>query len=277
MNTEPTYTVNEILDRYQRDCLDELAPRTRKDYLRHIPVLRRWFGERMANELKPRDFGPFLDIKRGYQQRKRQLAVLSSAFTNAVSVWFIMDRNVLRDVKRKAGNPRTRLITDDEFASLYAIAPLRVQLAMDLALLTGQRQGDLLSLRWDQIHDGAINIHQSKTGKRLAIELSTNLKRVLGKCAQLRHGGREYVIVNRNGTRYTSEGFRAIWQRTINKWLKIPGRERLTFHDIRALCATKCPSPEVAMRLLGHSNISMTLRVYRRGVERVRSLDWGTP
>ena len=31
------------------------------------------------------------------------------------------------------------------------------------------------------------------------------------------------------------------------------GGGRHTFHDIRALCATKCPTIEIAMHLLGHS------------------------
>lgn len=265
------YTVNQILDRYEQDCLDELAPRTRKDYLRHIPVLRRWFGEKIADDLRPRDFGPFLDVKRGYHQRKRQLAVLSSAFTNAVSVWFTMERNVLRDVKRKPGGARTRLVTDEEYDSLYVMAPLRVQLAMELAQLLGQRQGDILTLKWSQIKGGAIRLQQGKTGKRLAIGLSTRVKKTLGKCAQLPFGGIEYVIVTRKGTPYTPEGFRAIWQRTMKKWQQETGAERWTFHDLRARAATKCKTPEEAMRLLGHSNISMTLRVYRRGEEQVQS------
>ena len=268
---ETRYTVNQILDRYERDCLDELAPRTRKDYLRHLPVLRRWFGERIADDLRPRDFGPFLDIKRGYEQRKRQLAVLSSAFTNAVSIWYIMERNVLRDVKRKPAKPRNRLITDEEYSSFYAIAPERVRLAMELAQLIGQRQGDILSLKWSQIHEGAIRLQQGKTGKRLAIGLSLRVKEVLDRCAQLPYGGLEYVIVTRKGTKYTSEGFRAIWQRTMRKWLQATGRERFTFHDLRARAATKCKTPEAAMRLLGHANIAMTMKTYRRGEEHVES------
>lgn len=270
-NQQTAFTVNAILDRYERDCLDELAPRTRKDYIRHIPILRRWFGERIADELRPRDFGPFLDVKRGYEQRKRQLAVLSSAFTNAVSYWYIMERNVLRDVKRKPSVPRNRLITDDEYNSFFASAPLRVQLAMELAQLVGQRQGDVLSLRWSQIKDGKIHLQQGKTGKRLAIKLSLRAKRTLVKCRQLPYGGIEYIIVNRNGAKYTSEGFRAIWQRTMKRWLEVSGRERFTFHDLRARCATKCKTPEEAMKLLGHSTLQMTMRVYRRGVECVDS------
>jgi len=73
--------------------------------------------------------------------------------------------------------------------------------------------------------------------------------------------------------RYTSEGFRACWQRVMRKWMR-RGGENFHFHDIRALCATRCPTPEFAQRLLGHTSIAMTLRVYRRGVERVQALPY---
>jgi integrase len=178
-------TVNQILDRYEAECLDELAPRTQRDYRKNLVHLRRWFGDRIADELKPRDFGPFLNVKRGYYNRVKMLAILSSAFTNAVNTFFLLDRNVLRDVKRKPGKPRDRLISDAEFKSCRAMAPLPVQLAMDIALITGQRQGDILGMRWDQIKDGAWHLQQAKTGKRLAIGLSHEFKKVLGKCAAL--------------------------------------------------------------------------------------------
>ena len=42
----------------------------------------------------------------------RQLAVLSAALTQAVSFWYLLDRNVLRDVKRPKRPPRDRLIED---------------------------------------------------------------------------------------------------------------------------------------------------------------------
>lgn len=273
--TAPVITVNEILSKYEADYLPyELAPRTQIDYRRHIKVLRRVFGDRVASELKPRDFGPFLDVRRGKFQRVRQLAVMSSAFTQAVSAYFLLDRNVLRDVKRPKGKPRDRLVSDAEFAGLRLMAPPRVQIAMDLALLTGQRQGDILGLRWDQIRDMAIYLEQTKTGKRLAIEISPELEAVLDRCWQLPLGGKdggEYVITRTIGGRFTSAGFRALWQRVMNKWCRL-GNTRYTFHDLRALCATKCPTMEAAMHLLGHSNISMTKKVYRRGVERVRPL-----
>ena len=273
-----TVTVSHILDRYQRDCLPQLADRTARNYVRHIAYLKDWFGDRVASELKPRDFGPFIGEKtgkRGQVQRVRQLAVLSAAFTQAVSFWYVLDHNVLRDVKRPKRQPRDRLIADEEFAACRAMAPLRVQLMMDLALHLGQRQGDLLNLKWSDIKNGELHIYQSKTGKRLAIELSGQVKRVFGKCWMLPRGGMdggEYIVTRSCGGRYTSEGFRALWQRSIGKYCRT-GSARFTFHDIRAMCATKCATPEIAQRLLGHSNISMTLRIYRRGVERVKALE----
>ncbi len=263
-------TVNMILDRYERDCVPELAPRTQIDYRRHIQKLKEVFGSAIASELQPKDFGPFLQVKRGKWQRVKQLAVLSAAFTQAVSYWYWLDRNVLRDVKRPKAKPRDRLVTNDEFAAVRALAPYRVKLAMDLAVMTGQRQGDLLSLRWDALRDMAIHLEQAKTGKRLAIEITADLEAVLDKCWLLPVRS-EYILTARHGSRYTGEGFRAGWQRTMRKYVK-GGGIRFTYHDLRALAATRCATPEIAMRLLGHSNISMTLRVYRRGIEHVQAL-----
>ena len=268
-NTTPP-TVADLLDRYQRECVPLLAARTQRDYARHVQHLKNAFGARIAAELKPRDFGPFLQVKKGVHHRVRQLAVLSSAFTHAVSFWYVLEHNVLRDVKRPKGTPRDRLIEDREFAAVKSRAPLRVQLMMDLALRLGQRQGDLLDLKWADLKEGYVHVHQSKTGKRLAIEITPELKRIFGKCWMLPNRS-EYVITRKYGGRYTSEGFRALWQRVINAYCR-RGGQRFTFHDIRALCATKCASPEIAMKLLGHTNISMTLRVYRRGIERVKAL-----
>lgn len=277
MSNSERLTVRQILDRYERECVPELAPRTQKDYARHLNYLRQIFGERIAEDLKPKDFGPFLQNggkKRGQIQKVRQLAVLSAAFTQAVSFWYVLDRNVLRDVKRPKSVPRDRLIEDWEFNGCLAIAPIRVKLAMRLALKIGQRQGDILNLRWEDIKDMEIHIYQSKTKKRLAIAIDAELEKLLDDCWKLKNGGNAgspWVLPTRRGVRYTSEGFRACWQRTMKKWMR-RGGENFHYHDIRALCATKCATPELAMRLLGHTTIGMTMRVYRRGVERVQCL-----
>lgn len=269
-NTEPT--IGALLDRFCTDSLPSRAPSTQREYRRHIEVLRQHFGDRIAADMRPKDFGPFLERPgRGLANRVRTITVLSTVFTDAVRRWYCLPTNVLRDVHKPKFRPRDRLILDEEFEGCKAVAFERMRLAMDLALLTGQRQGDIIRFKWSDIRGMELHVYQSKTRKRIGIAIGPRLERVLDRCWQL-HGDSEYVLPNKHGRPYTSQGLRAGWQKTQRKWIKRGGAP-FHFHDIRALAATKCPTPEVAMRLLGHQNMSMTLRVYRRGVEHVQSLE----
>src|SRR5689334_20496438 len=58
-------TVTEILERYERECLHELAPRTQVDYRRHIRHLANRFGSLVATDLEPRTFADFLNVRKG--------------------------------------------------------------------------------------------------------------------------------------------------------------------------------------------------------------------
>lgn len=272
-SSEPV-SVNQVLDRFESEYMpNELAPRTQLNYAYHLAELRRVFGHRIVDELRPKDFGDFLSLKgRGKVNRVRTIAVLSAAFTQAVSHWYMVERNVLRDVKRPRFRPRDRLILDAEFTAVRATASPRVQCAMDLALLTGQRQGDLIALKWSDILDDEIHLQQQKTGKRRAIGITPDLEQALDRCWLLPDRA-DHILTRKGGGRYTSEGFRAVWQRTMNRAMRLRAvLTRFTFHDIRAMSATKHTDPEGARRLLGHTTVNMTQRVYRRGVEHVPAL-----
>lgn len=264
MNSTESCTVNQILDRFSRDYVPSLSPRTQRDYARHVRDLRYHFGHFLADDMKARDFRDFMDVRRGKIQRNKQLAVLSCAFSEAVGRWYMAERNPCRDVKRHSSRPRDREVTDAEYQGFKAIVPLRMKLAMELSVLTGQRQGDILSMRWTQVDRviGKISFKQAKTGKRLGVRITPTVAEILDRCENLGLPG-EYVIRRRDGHRYTSDGFRAIWQRYQRRWAKA-GNERFTYHDLRARAAAKCKSVEEAMLLLGHQNISMTRRVYDR-------------
>lgn len=273
MDSIPSYTVNDILDRFEADYVPhELSPRTQKDYARHVRDLRKWFGSRIADEMKPRDFAEFMNVRKGRIQRNKQLAVLSCALSQAVSVWYICDRNVCRDVRRHRSKPRTRYIKNAEYEAFKATVPFRMAIAMDLALLTGQRQGDVLALKWSQVNreEGFIALQQSKTGKNMEISISPTLSELLDKCVDMAPAG-EHVIRRRDGQRYTSDGFRAIFQRYQRRWATAGG-ERFRFHDIRAKSASDSGSVEAASLLLGHADPGITRRVYDRGVRRVPAL-----
>jgi integrase len=173
-------------------------------------------------------------------------------------------------------NHRTRYITDAEFDAVRALCSPRLRSAMDLAMLTGQRQGDILKLRWDHIDtiERLIHIRQGKTGKRFAIRVTPALEEVLVRCLRMTPAlPREYVLRTKDGERYTSEGFRALWQRTMKKALAVGAiNEPFTFHDLRAKSASDNADIEDAAKLLGHQNSQMTKSVYDRSVRIVKPL-----
>lgn len=270
--TGPMHTMNDIFDRYTRDVLPTLQPRTQRDYLKHLIVLRATFGHMAPDDIEPRHVGRFLDVEKGKVHRARMVATLSAVFTKAVGRWYVADRNPCLKVERIKNPARTRNVTDAEFAAVYKLANPKVQVAMDLALLTGQRQGDILRMRWADITDEGWTMRQGKTGKRLLIAMSPAFQAVLERAkAFLPHLPREYVLRRRNGKPYTEDGFRAMWQRTMRQY-KEAGGTRFTFHDLRGKSATDSGSIQDAYERLGHTDIAMTRRVYDRGVRRVKPL-----
>lgn len=278
MSDDYDLTMNFLFDRYERECVPKLAPRTQKDYTRIIYRLRAEFGQRPFLSMKPRDVGRFLDVTPAKVSANRHVSVLSAVFSKAIGKWYVHDdlRNPCVGVERNETKPRDRYITDAEFQAFYAIVSNSVKIAMELALICGQRQGDLLRATWQQIDTNKRLIYftQGKTGKKLAIEISPAFEELLVRARRLPPDiPRLHLIRRRDGQLYTSEGFKALWQRWMKRALaRGVIKSRFTFHDLRAKCVSDNESIEGAMQLAGHTNMAMTRRVYDRGVRKVKPL-----
>jgi integrase len=281
--------MTDLFDRYQREVLPTLAPRTQKDYAKHIKTLRGIFGAMRPNDVKPKDVGALIIFGHGQAQSVKLVAVLSAVFSKGVGRWYICDRNPCHDVERPKAGKRDRYVSDAEYQALYSIMPVRMQIAMDLALLTGQRQGDLLKLTWEQVDtvgkdraDWSVRFRQGKTGKRIRIEIDEALEAVFARARKLvpqfprkyviRTGPRSWVS-DPGGKAYTSDGFRACWQRHMRRAMKLGLlKERFTFHDLRAKNISDTENLEDAMKRAGHMSMSMTRGVYDRGERLVKPL-----
>lgn len=100
--TPPTaVTVNQVLDRCEQECLDELVPRTGKDSRRHFVHLRAQFGPQDAAVAELRTFTKRLEVQKDQTERARRLATLSAAFTIAVRRCFSIKANFIREVERE--------------------------------------------------------------------------------------------------------------------------------------------------------------------------------
>jgi integrase len=283
-----TLTMNDLFDRYIKEYVPRTVPRTQRDYTAIVNnTLRPTFGHMLPQDVKPRHVVAFLDVSKGRIHRNRMVMILSRVFYLAIGKWCIDDelRNPCIKVEMWPVKPRTRYITDAEFNGCREICPPQVQIAMDLALLTGQRQSDIVGLTWKQVKtvgvpraDWRIEIDQGKTGKKLAIMISPAIETVLKRARVMEPNWPHEFVIRTNpksqkkkGLRYSPDGFRALWQRCMRKWIAM-GNENFHFHDIRAKCISDNSSLDNAYLLAGHIDLRMTRRTYDRNRRRVEPL-----
>lgn len=142
-----------------------------------------------------------------------------------------------------------KLWGETEIAALLAVAPAEIELALVLALWTGQRQGDLLRLPWSAYDSSHIRLRQSKTGRRMTLPVGQPLKVLL----DLTERRSPLVLTNTYGRPWTSDGFRTSWGRACDK----AGVTGLTFHDLRGsavvrLALAEATVPQIAT-FTGHA------------------------
>jgi integrase len=158
----------------------------------------------------------------------------------------------------------------EQVEAVKALAGERIAVAIDLAVSTGQRRGDLLSLKRDQLTDAGIVFKQSKTGAGVLIEWSPDLLAIVQRAKKLAPQiPGDYLIRTKKGKRYSAAGFSAIWQQVMAKHVKA-GDQRFSFHDLRSVSADGPATAEEAQATLGHASVTTTKRHYLRGLTRAK-------
>lgn len=135
-------------------------------------------------------------------------------------------------------------------------------LAIDLALYTSQRQGDILALAWSKYNGSTIKLRQSKTGTWVEVPVMPQLKREIDKSPR---NSPVILVSERTKKPYTKDHFGDVF-REIRKEAGI--EDELQFRDIRKtscvmLKLAGCTIPEIAA-ISGHSNaeLSEMMEVY---------------
>lgn len=266
-------TMAAMFDRYAIEVVPTKAPRTQRDNQTELRMLRQAFGHMRPGDVRPKHVYAYLDARAAKVRANREKALLSSVFAYAIR-WGIVESNPCRDVKANKEAPRRRYVTDEEFTAVLELAPPAVACAMLLAVLTGLRQGDVLALTWAQVGSEGLAVEQGKTKRRLLFMWTPELRGAVDRCREL-HGGvapaaARALLVTRAGTRYSTEGFKTMWQRTMKKAIATAViTERFTFHDLRA----KAGSESEDERLLGHMDTRTLRRHYQRAPVKVTPIE----
>ncbi|MCF3642904.1 tyrosine-type recombinase/integrase [Rhizobium sp. TRM95111] len=249
-------TMQSILNGFQEssDWFD-LAERTRKDYVKLIKAIERDFDDFPLSALSDRRTrGLFLEWRDRRAKASRRQAdygwqVLARILSWALGRGLVAANPCEKGGRLYSGTRAANVWTDDDEAAFLASAPAHLHLPLILALWTGQRQGDLLQLAWQQYDGERIRLRQGKTGMRVSIPVGAPLKAALDAVRQKE--GR--VLLNSEGQPWTPDGFRSSWRKARDA----AGIVGVTFNDLRGTTVTRlammeCTVAEIAT-ITGHS------------------------
>lgn len=175
-------SVAAIIDSYDRDILPELdlAPKTEAQYRAYHRRLRQTKLAKMGiADVGVRDIALCLnEVTEGRRMRNiyRHRLVCIMAYAQEEG-W--CDGNPAAATRiLKVKRLRDRL-TLEGYRAIYPHAPPYCQAGMDLILQTLQRPEDVVMLRYDDEVSGRLRIQQRKTGTRLSILVSPQLREVI--------------------------------------------------------------------------------------------------
>ncbi|KAB1469139.1 site-specific integrase [Cronobacter sakazakii] len=155
-----------------------------------------------------------------------ELALLSSLFNVAISEWGVCDLNPVQKVRKPKCSPgrerRLAPLEDKKISAYLRCNNLQLFYIYKLAIETAMRQGEILSLTWENInlHSGIVHLPETKNGTWRDVPLSS-VARGLFRQQNPKPYGRVFD--------YKSSGLKSAWRRCI-KDLNIID---LHFHDLR--------------------------------------------
>jgi integrase len=227
-----------------------LSTETQRQYLYGFDDINKFVGDMDAAQVKRRDMLKAVDelsVRPGTTNRFCRVASL--LFNYAVDMEYTERNPAQRIAKPKMGT-RERWTSDEIRKAMSFPRPI-VGAAVALAYYTGQREGDILNMKWEDITDDTITVTQSKTGVILNIRLAKPLLRILSKMEN-----KTGYIVSPDGKKMNGPAFRSRFKREMRE-IHIDK----TFHGLRKTVgshlAEKGSSINEIAALLGHKTLSM--------------------
>jgi integrase len=277
-------TVAELAERFLADVVTVRSQRTGKKYAEgtqtdYRAILRDWvlpaMGKMKVAAVTREDVEKLHNKVSAAGKMRRANAVkslISTMYTQAID-WKLCDDNPAKNVKNNPEIERDRYLTEEELARLLEVLdrwrprrPDHVDIIM-LALLTGSRRGEILSMCWEDVNleAGTWTKPDTKQGKRHHIVLSDEAAAVLrnrieGKVVPLRKE-RTPVFFRGTGNRKTQANALE------RDWYQIraaAGIEDVRFHDMRhsfaSFLVSRGQTLKVVGDMLGHAKPQTTQR-----------------
>ncbi|WP_372822208.1 tyrosine-type recombinase/integrase [Pseudomonas parafulva] len=254
-----------------------LKPKTLSDRFTHIAHLVRLLGgpDRPLTTLRPVDVAKAIRSvwDSGREHLALRLHIEADDFFNEAIIAGHAGINPVTHLKRPRPKVRRSRLTLDQLLAIRRRCLKRGRQwlvdAIDIALVTGLRIGDVVKLRTNHIVEGYLLVSQQKTGVRQAIPLDLKLevaritlRKVVERCASGKVGNALLVCKN-NGRpyhkNYLTSAFSAERDSTLPASTWGDDRRPATFHEIRSLSERLYRDQgQDTKSLLGHKRQSTT-------------------
>jgi integrase len=238
----------------------KVADNTRTQYRYAADVLKRKLREFEPHEVKAKHVAAIKQSMAGTpNMANRVLSFLRQVFDHAVERQLV-DSNPCIGVPRLPEAKRRRLLSDAEWCAIHAKAGPRLRVIMELQWLTGQRIGDVLKIRRNQLTDDGVIFEQQKTGARVLVRWSPELKATVEAAKALSAVSAVTLLRGRDGKAPDYRSVADQWR----KACEAAGVEDARLNDGRAKSATTAKQQgKDAQALLGHTSPAMTARYLR--------------
>jgi len=214
--------------------------------------IEKWRNKRLTDGVKP-------------ATTNRQINTIKGCLSRAVE-WGAIDSHDLNKVKTlTVDNSKVRYLSKDEEARLRDKLQIFdtdfLEVIVILALNTGMRKGELLSLEWNHVNFDnkilTVDFQNAKSGNTRHLPLNTQAFNIL-KQWQQETNGIGFVFKDKNNDQL--KDFPYVWGALLDE----AQITNFRFHDLRHHFASKLVMASVDLNtvreLLGHSDLKMTLR-----------------
>lgn len=270
------HTLSDAIERYLTVYLRQYPHRLKK----HSQLLGWWrqkIGNLRLSEITPAVISELRDklaaeetcrlkIRSG-STVNRYLAALSKVLTLCVKEWCWLDISPMSRVgKLKENSGRTRYLSLEEIRRLMEACKVsRNKMLYDvvmIALTTGMRYSEIISLKWDQIDfdKGFIHLYKTKNGTERTVPIPDSVLELLKKRKQESKEDLVFPPIRRISNSRGMVQLRSSFD-TATKQANIQG---VTFHTLRHTAAShfamQGANTSALMSLLGHKSHSQSKR-----------------
>ena len=263
-----------LFDKFADDFIELYAKQNKRSWQRDevsLKNLKPFFKGRDLQDIGPEDAERYKAMRKAEVSGatcNRELALLKTIINKAVE-WGKLKENSLRAVKKfRENNARERILSPEEARRLIECAAPAIRPVLIVALNTGMRRTEILSLKWRDVDfaKSFILIEDSKSGRSRKVPMNEFVYKTL---KELPRTSDEHVFFNPETNDHIKDiktSFRTACQRA-----EIQG---VRLHDLRHTAASKMIEAGADLvtvsKILGHASIQMTMRYAHPTPENMR-------